>query len=45
MKDCERAIPTPAQEQAALAWLSLLRDQPDSADQAAFSRWLQADQA
>lgn len=45
MKDCERVIPTPAQEQAALAWLSLLRDQPDSADQAAFSRWLQADQA
>jgi transmembrane sensor len=41
----ERVTPTPAQEQAALAWLSLLHDQPDSSDQAAFSHWLQADPA
>lgn len=38
-------IPTPAQEQAALAWLSLLHDQPSSGDQATFSQWLQADPA
>ncbi|WP_047283983.1 FecR family protein [Pseudomonas protegens] len=37
--------PTPAQEQAALAWLSLLHDQPSSGDQATFSHWLQADPA
>src|SRR5207253_8765853 len=37
--------PTPAQEQAALAWLSLLHDQPSSGDQATFRRWLQADPA
>ncbi|MBP5099055.1 FecR family protein [Pseudomonas protegens] len=37
--------PTPAQEQAALAWLSLLHDQPSSGDQATFSQWLQADPA
>ena len=37
--------PTPAQEQAALAWLSLLHDQPSSGDQATFSRWLRADPA
>jgi transmembrane sensor len=41
----DRVIVTPAQEQAALAWLSLLHDQPDSADQATFSQWLQADPA
>jgi transmembrane sensor len=41
----ERVIATPAQEQAALAWLSLLHDQPGSGDQAAFSQWLQADPA
>jgi len=40
-------IPTPEQEQeqAALAWLSLLHDQPSSGDQATFSRWLRADPA
>lgn len=37
--------PTPAQEQAALDWLSLLHDQPSSGDQATFSRWLRADPA
>jgi len=41
----ERVIPTPAQEQQALAWLSLLHDQPSSGDQVTFSRWLQADPA
>nr|WP_276536270.1 FecR family protein [Pseudomonas migulae] len=41
----ERVIPTPAQEQAAFAWLSLLHDQPSSGDQATFSHWLQADPA
>ncbi|MDF9776904.1 FecR family protein [Pseudomonas baetica] len=45
MNHFERVIVTPAQEQAALAWLSLLHDQPDSADQATFSQWLQADPA
>lgn len=40
-----RVSPTPAQEQAALAWLSLLHDQPSSGDQATFSHWLQADPA
>ena len=39
------ATPTPAQEQAALAWLSLLHDQPSSGDQATFSQWLRADPA
>jgi transmembrane sensor len=43
--DTARVTPTPAQEQAALAWLSLLHDQPSSGDQATFSRWLQADPA
>ena len=38
-------MPTPAQEQAALDWLSLLHDQPSSGDQATFSRWLRADPA
>lgn len=37
--------PTPDQEHAALAWLSLLHDQPSSGDQATFSRWLWADPA
>lgn len=37
--------PTPDQERAALAWLSLLHDQPSSGDQATFSRWLRADPA
>jgi transmembrane sensor len=41
----DRVTPTLAQEQAALAWLSLLHDQPGSADQATFSQWLQADPA
>jgi transmembrane sensor len=41
----ERVTPTPAQEQAAFAWLSLLHDQPSSGDQATFSHWLQADHA
>ncbi|MBT2373647.1 FecR family protein [Pseudomonas fluorescens] len=40
-----RVTPTPEQEQAALAWLSLLHDQPSSGDQATFSRWLRADPA
>lgn len=39
------STPTPDQEQAALAWLSLLHDQPSSGDQATFSRWLRADAA
>ena len=45
MNHVERVIATPAQEQAALAWLSLLHDQPNSGDQATFSQWLQADPA
>lgn len=45
MKQPERVIPTPAQEQAAFAWLSLLHDQPSRGDQATFSHWLQADPA
>lgn len=36
---------TPEQERTALQWLSVLHDQPDSGDQATFSRWLQADPA
>lgn len=40
-----RVTPTPVQEQAALAWLSLLHDQPSSGDQATFSHWLLADPA
>jgi transmembrane sensor len=43
VNNVESVIPTPTQEQAALAWLSLLHDQPSSADQARFSQWLQAD--
>ena len=45
MNNTERVIPTPDQEQAAFAWLSLLHDQPSSGDQATFSHWLQADPA
>ena len=45
MKQLDRVTPTPAQEQAAFAWLSLLHDQPSSGDQATFSLWLQADPA
>lgn len=45
MINTSRVTPTPAQEQAALAWLSLLHDQPSSGDQVTFSRWLQADPA
>jgi transmembrane sensor len=45
VNNLERVTPTPAQEQAALAWLSLLHDQPSSGDQATFSQWLQADPA
>jgi transmembrane sensor len=41
----DHVTPTPAQEQAAFAWLSLLHDQPSSGDQATFSQWLQADPA
>ena len=33
---------TDEQERTALAWLAVLHDQPDSGDQATFSRWLQA---
>ncbi|MFP3517397.1 FecR family protein [Pseudomonas sp. SIMBA_077] len=33
------------QERTALQWLCVLHDQPDSGDQATFSRWLQADPA
>ncbi|KRP41999.1 FecR family protein [Pseudomonas poae] len=39
------AQPTPAQQQAALVWLSLLHDQPGSSDQFRFSHWLRADPA
>ncbi|MHC8322220.1 FecR family protein [Pseudomonas sp. GB2N2] len=45
MNHLERVTPTPAQEQAAFAWLSLLHDQPSSRDQATFIHWLQADPA
>jgi transmembrane sensor len=41
----DRVTPTPAQEQAAFAWLSVLHDQPDGADQLTFSHWLRADPA
>jgi len=41
----DHIIPTPAQEQAALAWLSLLHDQPSAGDQLTFSQWLRADPA
>lgn len=45
MNHTKRVTPTPAQEQAAFAWLSLLHDQPSSGDQLTFSHWLQADPA
>ncbi|WP_338584807.1 FecR family protein [Pseudomonas sp. MAG733B] len=45
MNNFQSVTPTPAQEQAALAWLSLLHDQPSSGDQANFSQWLKADPA
>jgi len=45
VNNTERVTPTPAQQQAAFAWLSLLHDQPSSGDQATFSHWLQADPA
>jgi transmembrane sensor len=45
VNNTERVTPTPAQKQAAFAWLSLLHDQPSSGDQATFSHWLQADTA
>ena len=45
MNTIERVTPTPAQEQAAFAWLSLLHDQPSSGDQSTFSQWLLADPA
>lgn len=45
MNQLDRVTPTPAQERAAFAWLSLLHDQPSSGDQATFSHWLQADPA
>ncbi|MGE1173933.1 FecR family protein [Pseudomonas sp. BW7P1] len=40
-----RITPTPAQEQAALAWLSQLHDHPSTGDQLIFSQWLHADPA
>lgn len=45
MNPFDRVTPTPAQEQAAIAWLCLLHDQPSSGDQLTFSHWLQADPA
>ncbi|TVT79412.1 FecR family protein [Pseudomonas sp. H3(2019)] len=45
MNHTVNVTPTPAQEQVALAWLSLLHDQPSSGDHATFSRWLRADPA
>lgn len=45
MNQPDRVTPTPAQEQAAFAWLCLLHDQPSSGDQLTFSHWLQADHA
>ena len=45
MNPFDRVTPTPAQEQAALAWLRLLHDQPSGGDQLTFSHWLQADPA
>jgi transmembrane sensor len=41
----DNIVPTPAQEQAALAWLSLLHDRPSAGDQLTFSQWLRADPA
>lgn len=45
MKSTDTIIPTPAQEQAAFAWLSLLHDRPSAGDQLIFSQWLRADPA
>ncbi len=45
MKPSDPITPTPAQEQAALAWLSLLHDSPSTGDQLTFSQWLRADPA
>ncbi|MVV50990.1 FecR family protein [Pseudomonas sp. PB120] len=45
MKQPDRVPPTPAQEQAAFAWLSVLHNQPGNDDQLRFSHWLQADPA
>lgn len=45
MTAADNIVPTPAQEQAALAWLSLLHDRPSAGDQLTFSRWLRADPA
>ena len=45
MNHTDRVTPTPAQEQAALAWLSLLHDRPSAAIKLTFSQWLQADPA
>lgn len=45
MKPSDSIIPTPAQEQAAFAWLSLLHDRPSAGDQLTFSQWLRADPA
>lgn len=45
MNRSDSVSPTPAQEQAALAWLSLLHDRPSVGDQLTFSRWLRADPA
>ncbi|WP_166216075.1 FecR domain-containing protein [Pseudomonas atagonensis] len=45
MNSTDTVTPTPAQEQEALAWLSLLHDRPSAGDQLTFSQWLHADQA
>jgi transmembrane sensor len=45
VKPSDSIIPTPAQEQAAFAWLSLLHDRPSAGDQLTFSQWLRADPA
>jgi transmembrane sensor len=45
VKPSDSITPTPAQEQAAFAWLSLLHDRPSTGDQLTFSQWLRADPA
>jgi transmembrane sensor len=45
VKPSDSVVPTPAQEQAAFAWLSLLHDRPSAGDQLTFSQWLRADPA
>jgi len=45
VKPSDCTTPTPAQEQAAFAWLSLLHDRPSAGDQLTFSQWLRADPA